>query len=338
MCRRGSCAFSEVKPGHWKKQLPGKYLAIARKGDVEGLRALLREHPEFLNKRGSFGRTLLWEATRSGRMAAVKMLVGLGADVNANGCYNSETMVRITPYCAALYYRRTAIADYLWQCGPVLDIFRAAFMGDIAKVEQELGRDPELLNTEDPDDEIYYFPPISFAVAGGHLELTESLIRRGAEVAQYSAQLLVIAASASRRDLVDVLLHGGADARVLGSGVFASASDLDLLRYLIGKGLSPHARGISGFPPIVYVARGDKGEHPEKILLLLQLGADVNATHENGKTALHYAATAGHLKAVSVLLEHGANAALVDSDGNTALDCARAAKKKDACDLLMKHG
>ena len=131
----------DLEPGHCKKQLPGKYLAIARKGDVEGLRALLRERPEFLSKRGPFGRTLLWEAARNGRMPAVKMLVGLGADVNATGCYNSETIVRLTPYCAARYYQRTAIADYLWECGSVLDIFRAAFMGDSERVGKELARD-----------------------------------------------------------------------------------------------------------------------------------------------------------------------------------------------------
>ena len=136
---------------------------------------------------------------------------------------------------------------------------------------------------EDPNDETYYSPPVLFAVAGGHLELTESLIRRGAEVAQYSTQLLLLAARASRRDLVDVLFNGGADSRALDSGIFVSASDVDLLRYLISKGVSLNGRGISGFPPLVYVARGDKGEHPEKILCRLSMRLTSTRLMRTGK-------------------------------------------------------
>src|SRR6266849_1251516 len=80
----------DVEPGHWKKQLPFRHLDLARRGDVPGLEALLRAHPEFLSKRGSHNRTLLWEAARRGKLAAVKMLVAAGADVNATGCYNNE--------------------------------------------------------------------------------------------------------------------------------------------------------------------------------------------------------------------------------------------------------
>jgi len=58
-----------VEPGHWKQQLPAKYLQLARKGNLQQLIVLLREHPEFLSKRGSHGRTLLWEAVRGGKMA-----------------------------------------------------------------------------------------------------------------------------------------------------------------------------------------------------------------------------------------------------------------------------
>lgn len=95
----------DFEPGHWKKQLPAKYLRLAKRGDLPALEALLRTHPEFLSKGGSHHRTLLWEAARSGKLAAVMVLVAAGADVNAVGCYNGETLVLITPYCAARYYR-----------------------------------------------------------------------------------------------------------------------------------------------------------------------------------------------------------------------------------------
>lgn len=323
-----------VEPGHWKKQLPGKYLKLARQGDLGRLDALLREHPEYLSKRGSHNRTLLWEAARSGKMAAVRLLIDAGADLNATGCYNSETFVQVTPFCAARYYRREAIAEYLWECGSTLDIFRAAFLGDRARVERELAARPNLLHAEDPRDELYYVPVLSFAVVGGHLDLASFLVRAGAPVAPYSAQLIGLAAKSSRKDLLELLLANGADTRAVGSAIFASGSDLATLRYLLSKGVSPHRIDGDQFPPLVYVARGDKGERPDKVQLLLDHGAEVNGVGPHGKTALHYAATAGHTRVVSLLLDRGADSNLVDANGQTARDLALAAGKTGCAELL----
>ena len=134
-------------------QLAGKYLAIAAKGNLPALRKLLHEHPEFLNKRGNHGRTLLWEAVRAGRLAGVKYLVAQGADINATGCYNSESHVQLSPYCAAVYYRRDEVAAYLKTLRPRNDIFRSAFLGDKRGVCRRLDAKPELLNAEDEGDE-----------------------------------------------------------------------------------------------------------------------------------------------------------------------------------------
>ena len=60
-----------VPPGFWKQQLATKYLEIAAKGDIEALRQLLAQHPEFLHKRGPHNRTLLWEAARRGKLSAI---------------------------------------------------------------------------------------------------------------------------------------------------------------------------------------------------------------------------------------------------------------------------
>lgn|GEM_PF-926252 len=324
----------DVEPGHMKQQLPTRYLDLARRGDLSGLVALLREHPEFLRKRGSFNRTLLWEATRGGKLAAVKMLVELGADVNATGCYNNETLVQITPYCAARYYRRAVIAEYLAEHGSTVDVFRAAFLGDRGRVEAELAGQPDLLSAEDPYDQTYWAPLLAFAVAGGHRELAEFLIQRGAQVAPYSTLLLHLAARAERKDLIDLLLAHGADIRAVGAGIFVVVSDLNLLSYLLSRGVSPHQNDEDQFPPLVYLARGDKGERPDKVDLLLDHGADVNTAGRNGKTALHYAAAAGHAKVVRLLLDRGADPSLRDGDGHTALDLARD-RGKVACGELL---
>jgi ankyrin repeat protein len=236
------------------------------------------------------------------------MLVEAGADVNATGCHNGETLVQITPYCAARYYRREAVAEYLWDHGSTLDVFRAAFLGDLPRVEQHLTAEPALLTAEDPHDEIYYCPPVTFAVAGGHADLVAYLIECGAQIAQYSSQLIGLAAKASRRDLLDLLLANGADARAVGAAVFVAAPDLDILTYLLDKGVSPNGVAGDTVHPLAYVARGDKSLRPDKVRLLLDYGADVNGAGPNGKTALDYAMEAGHSSVVDLLLERGAKA------------------------------
>ncbi len=325
-------------PGFWKRQLPTKYLALAARGDLDALRELLGLHPEYLSKRGAHNRTLLWEAVRSGRLAAVRWLVEQGAELDATGCYNSESFVQITPYCAAIYYRRQAVAAYLRSQNPRLDIFRLAFLGEIDQVKHLLDAQPELLNAEDPHDFIYYVPLVTFAVVSGNLALVDSLLRRGELVTLYSTQTLGLAAAAGCFDLLELLAAYGADARAVDVGIFVATSDLYIIQYLLERGASASQPGPNGFPPLVYLARGDKGEHPEKIRLLLEHGAVVNAAGgPKGRTALHYAAAAGFLKVMALLLEHGADLTLKDDDGETALDLARRLGKSDAVELFRQR-
>jgi ankyrin repeat protein len=321
-------------PGYWKQQLATKYLAIAGRGDLVALRQLLAEHPDWLNKRGPHNRTLLWEATRRGKLAAVQWLVEQGAELDATGCYNNDSFVQLTPFCAAIYYHRTDIATYLRRQGAPLDIFRAAWLGDLPGVRQALDKHPALLQAEDPHDAIYYVPLLAFAVAGGHNALVDFLLQRGAMVGRYSAQLLYLAARAARKDLVDLLVGHGADVRAVDGGIFGAVSDLSMMRYLLDQGASATQPGKNRMPPLMYVARGDKGEHPEKVQLLLEYGASVNAIGPQRRTALHYAAVAGYVRVSTLLVDHGANLKLRDQQGQTALDRARAAGKTAIVELL----
>ncbi|XP_014746114.1 PREDICTED: protein TANC1 isoform X4 [Sturnus vulgaris] len=59
--------------------------------------------------------------------------------------------------------------------------------------------------------------------------------------------------------------------------------------------------------------------HEEVVNLLLEFGAAINGTSENGMTALSYAAAAGHMNIVSLLCRKGAKADLADKKGQCAL-------------------
>ncbi|NXP54953.1 TANC1 protein, partial [Heliornis fulica] len=59
--------------------------------------------------------------------------------------------------------------------------------------------------------------------------------------------------------------------------------------------------------------------HEEVVTLLLEFGAAVDGTSENGMTALSYAAAAGHMNIVSLLCKRGAKADCIDKKGQCAL-------------------
>ncbi|NXW44544.1 TANC1 protein, partial [Nyctiprogne leucopyga] len=59
--------------------------------------------------------------------------------------------------------------------------------------------------------------------------------------------------------------------------------------------------------------------HEEVVTLLLEFGAAIDGTSENGMTALSYAAAAGHMNVVSLLCKRGAKADCVDKKGQCAL-------------------
>ena len=318
--------------------LANKYLEFGVHGDIEGLRQLLVRQPDFLNKRGNHHRTLLWEAVRRGKLLAVEWLVAQGAEVNATGRYNGESFVQLTPYCAAIYYHRWDVAEYLRAHSTQEDIFRAAFLGDRDHVARELAAQPELINAEDPQDDIYYVPPLSFAVAGGRVDMIEFLLERGAVVEPYSLQLLSLAAKDQRKDILDLLINHHAQVPALGECYFYNTYSPDILRYFLEHGASARQKGENGFSPLTYLCRADKGQQPEKIRLLLEHHAPVNAMGPKGRTALHYAAAAGFLEVMTILLDHGADFRIRDHQNETPLDLARRYERSDAANLLEDRG
>ena len=68
-------------------------VAAAGRGELESLRFILRERPDWLGRIGSHGRTMLWETAYRGRMSVVEFLVVQGADINAKGCHYTPLLV-----------------------------------------------------------------------------------------------------------------------------------------------------------------------------------------------------------------------------------------------------
>ena len=326
----------DVQPGHWKKQLPTKYLKCAAAKDASKLRELVLAQPELVNKQGPHGRTFLFEAIRRGRASTALWLLDHGADPNLTGCYNSESLVQLNAIAAARYYGLVDIESLLRSYRAGWDIWRAAFCDERDEVSSFLTQQPQLVNAEDTNDEIYYYTPLSFAVAGGHLPLAKQLVSKGAELLRYGVQLLFLASHINRRDVLQWLISNGARANDANATLWMASNDIQTLELLVEAGLSANQTRYSDLTPLHYVCRGDKGEQVDKVRMLLQHGAEVNALGPKGRSALHYAAIGGYADSIDLLLASGADKKLQDATGQTPLDLALTKKHTFAVELLNK--
>ena len=324
----------DVEPGHWKKQLPTRYLKYASAKDDSKLRELVLAQPELVNKQGPHGRTLLFEAIRKGRRSNVQWLLEQGADPNLTGCYNSESLVQLNAIAAARYYDRIDIEPLLRSYRAGWDIWRATFCDERDEVSSFITQQPQLVNAEDANDEIYYYTPLSFAVAGGHLPLAKQLVSKGAELLRYGVQLLFLASHINRRDVLEWLINNGARADDANASLWMATNNLQLLEMLVEVGLSANQTRYSDLTPLHYVCRGDKGEQVGKVKMLLDLGANVNAIGPKGRSALHYASIGGYVDSIKLLLAYGADRNVRDTTGMTPLDLALMKKRSHVVEAL----
>ena len=308
-------------------------VAAAGRGDLETVRQLVDDNPAWIHTVGSHGRTMLWEAAYRGKLEVVQFLLERGADINLPGCYHIQHRLEITPYCVARYEGRDLVADYLLQHSATIDIHTAAYLGDYDKVRSHLDKDPNLINkgylqavmlpAGKPHTfehrEAAWATPLCYAIMGGNCAIFELLISRGALIAPYSEYLLDYAVSENRVEITELLLENGADPSKA-PHILDDNSEMSVL--LKAHGVPPkdiNAQNHMGWPPLVYTCRGDNGEHPDEILRLLELGADINVQNYKGKTGLHCAAKAGFLNVINLLIEKGADLDATDNNGETPL-------------------
>ena len=307
--------------------------AAAGRGDIETVRLLLDDKPDWVHTVGSHGRTMLWEAAYRGKLEMVQFLLERGADINLPGCYHIQHRIEISPYCVARYEGRDSVADYLLQQGAQVDIHTAAYLKDYDVVHTHLDSDPSLINKgylqaamlpagrphTFEHREAVWATPLCYAIVGGNPRIVDLLISRGAVIEPYSERFLDYAVAYDRLAIVKALLENGADP---GQAPRILDDDSEMSNTLKSYGVPPkdiNDPGDMGWPMLVYVCRGDNGEHPDKILRLLEFGADIDVRNYKGKTALHCAAKAGFLTVIDLLIEKGATIDAPDNNGETAL-------------------
>jgi len=104
-----------------------------------------------------------------------------------------------------------------------------------------------------------------------------------------------------------------------------------VLRILLEAGANPNATAREGQTAVMQAA-GLGFE--ESVKILIEFHADPNLKDHKGRTALMHAAMGGYVDAIPLLLDNGADANVRDSEGKTALDLALTSKKQIAIKLL----
>ena len=198
--------------------------------------------------------------------------------------------------------------------------------------------DPARINAEDPCDEIYFTPLVSFCVAGGQLELLTNLVSRGANLQGYDAQLLFIAAHMGCSSILAFLLQKGVSPATSDATLWMATNSIEDLRLLVSAGLSPNQRPYHGLHPLMYACRADKALDIPKVQYLIDLGAEINAVGPEGRTALHYASRGNSVKLCELLLDAGADKTMYDDEGRTPLEVARSLDKKKIAQQLRDYG
>ncbi len=310
-------------------------MAIAAQGNVNGVTSILNALKKDMNAEQlkahinlfSFsGGSSVMFAAAGGHSEAMKILIELGADVNAVAQATPDYLVKLAkmikegtvkdedPHVDGVTATHVAAqgghlesvkmlieanADVTVlddeERTPLLLAVKGNY-GDVASVLVEGGADP---NTPYVDDEGESHNLLLDSIIVENTDFANLLISKGADIYSEDNQKVTTLLQASHRGMVDVvkaLLDKNAIDGVK-TGWLDSASD---------EGITP------------LIAACSEG-HVEVAKLLIDAKADVNAKDKDQTNSLMAAAARGHTNIVELLLKAGANVNDQNVDGHTAL-------------------
>jgi ankyrin repeat protein/truncated hemoglobin YjbI len=319
----------------------------AVKGRTENIRKALERDPTLASRRGTQNRTLAWVATYRNRPKILVLMLKAGADCDSPACdpmratmpcddVQMGTGVAVTPLAIAKKWHRELVAPLI-EHGALVDVFTAAWLGDVPALRDSVDRNPELINAIDPVDDFQEVSPLCHVVCGGSIEATKLLIERGALVKPRSGKLLTLAVVMNRLDLVKLLIEHGADperASLLGRLDDAERPVADLL-IASGKKLPDWMLPRACRPDV-------STNELHRVSVLLDYGASLDDRGRKGLTALHYAVRGGKVPLIKLLLHRGADGNALNENGLTPLlQLSKTRSKADpipVMELLIANG
>jgi ankyrin repeat protein len=156
--------------------------------------------------------------------------------------------------------------DALLAADPAMEVFDAAALGHLDRLNARLDEDPEAVRAFATDG----FTALHLAAFFGKVEAARALLDAGADVATYGTNAFA-----------NQPLHAA-----------AAGGHHEVCRLLLGAGADVEATQHGGFRPLHEAAHGGDVELVE---LFLSAGADATATTDEGRTPADLAEGAGHV-------------------------------------------
>ncbi|XP_054710914.1 ankyrin repeat domain-containing protein 17-like [Uloborus diversus] len=196
-------------------------------------------------------------------------------------------------------------------------------------------------NIEEVNDEGY--TPLMEAAREGHEEMVALLLSQGADINAQTEETqetaLTLACCGGFLEVSDFLIKAGADIELGASTPLMEAAQeghLELVRYLIGSGANVNATTATGDTALTYACENG---HTDVADLLLQANAKLEHESEGGRTPLMKASRAGHLCTVQFLISKGANVnKQTTNNDHNPLSLACAGGHLPIVELLLAHG
>uniref|UniRef100_A0A8C5SG81 Ankyrin repeat domain-containing protein 17 n=1 Tax=Laticauda laticaudata TaxID=8630 RepID=A0A8C5SG81_LATLA len=186
---------------------------------------------------------------------------------------------------------------------------------------------------------------LTLACAGGHEELVQTLLERGANIEHRDKKgftPLILAATAGHVGVVEILLDNGADIESQSErtkdtplSLACSGGRQEVVELLLARGANKEHRNVSDYTPLSLAASGG---YVNIIKILLNAGAEINSRTGSklGISPLMLAAMNGHTAAVKLLLDMGSDInAQIETNRNTALTLACFQGRTEVVSLLL---
>ncbi|XP_047998051.1 ankyrin repeat and KH domain-containing protein 1-like isoform X4 [Leguminivora glycinivorella] len=186
---------------------------------------------------------------------------------------------------------------------------------------------------------------LTLACAGGHEDLVELLLSRGADIEHRDKKgftPLILAATAGHEKIVEILLNHGADIEAQSErtkdtplSLACSGGRYEVVELILSRGANKEHRNVSDYTPLSLAASGG---YVNIIRLLLHHQAEINSRTGSklGISPLMLAAMNGHTAAVRLLLDCGSDInAQIETNRNTALTLACFQGRHEVVSLLL---